>query len=262
MMKNIKINLLNQLVIKNKFLLKIIFFIIGIFEISGIPNINEIIKISIDKKIILINIEQINFEQFEKIRDKSFIDNIGQNSNIKVYLDKSKNIYYKIWNSNYYFAQTFSEAFKSGFYDDISSLKIIIIDNVLNIRGYGTEQKNKIQTYELVTIDRNSFFEIREIQFQKNKKYIRLFSNLIQKIKKTGYVYLDLHLDNLAQDENNFYIIDLESIVQIKNLIEQISPLSKVMFCSPKDYIKIIQNIVCEYENNQSNCKTLTSSFT
>lgn len=199
----------------------------------------------------LIYFENIEFENLTKFKSKTFSDNEGKLQTSEIFLSKDSKFYYKIWNPQFVFVNNFINALIKDFFDDISPLIGIIVDYSGEFRGYITEAKKNINPLELFVSDHGHYFEIKEIQFQNNLKYIKLFNKLIEKSIITNFIYADLHLDNLVQDENQFYIIDLDSVLDIQDF--QLNDLKNPLYTCPNDYFKIVSSLIMNFHKNRTN---------
>lgn len=161
-----------------------------------------------------------------------------------VWLDQNSGHYYKVWPLDFKNNCYFERAVQCGFYDkrNTSLIALIYCDEVCC--GYIT---NKLQytstecpglTLESFNIRRHTYDRIAPASVQ-NNAYQLLFNDLIERIKRYGLVFIDLNKKNIAWDQEQFFLIDLEYILPL-------AEVSKLFFNNehlPTDYRNIIKEL-------------------
>lgn len=133
-----------------------------------------------------------------------------------VYYDAESEYYHKIWKPNYKRIPVFQKALELGFFDGISIIDYIIIDESSVIRGYSIRKLGSEFTYKIWKKCRSPYLlhEPDVIKYSKieQDKLVDLFQRLAVASLKTNIFYLDISLGNIKEYEGRFYLIDLDSI--------------------------------------------------
>lgn len=131
------------------------------------------------------------------------------------YSIKNNKYVYKIFYEtelNYNIIQTFTRAKDRGFFDDITIIdKFIKYNN--EIIGY---------VYPLCEIVSSKFKMKRTINkmtnlFDQPEKFKILYRKLCDKIKETKIAYTDLYPSNIVKYQDNYYLIDLDSLIDLRD---------------------------------------------
>ena len=160
--------------------------------------------------------------------------------NWKIYskgkISKNKTIYYdndrfmKIWHKDFIWKKNFMNALNKNFYDEISILiSVITCDG--DIIGYITK---KVNDSKLIHDGR----VIKDTENAKDVFYQSFLEKVCNKFDSTGLIHIDLTYPNIGILNNNYYIFDLESVVDITEIDQHMKCLS---LC-PLKYQKYIIN--------------------
>lgn len=175
-----------------------------------------------------ININDISFDEWQ-----IFTERKGPNANRNIYYNEKSQLFMKIWERNYIWKSNFIRAYKCNYYDNISLLDSIIVDNTGDILGYITKKmqphnlKLKINQYGNKVLCDNSV----TFNFFLNK--------MKEKVKNLKLVHIDITPSNIGIMDNNIYTFDLEPIVTIDEL-NNIDYWNKFI---PESYVNWIINL-------------------
>jgi hypothetical protein len=146
-----------------------------------------------------------------------------QTSNVPYfrYIIKDDDFYYKIFWDNtshpkirkYRIIETFNHAVNRGFFDNIALVdRYIKLGNT--IIGYVYPQCEKVtDKFKMKrTVNR-----MDELFFQPDE-FKTLYRQIRNNIENTGIAYTDLYPTNIVQYDNKYYIIDLDSLVNLDKI--------------------------------------------
>ncbi len=139
--------------------------------------------------------------------------------NRAVYANEDRSLYYKIWDPNYHRSSLFIEAVEAGLFKKIAPLVGIIYDKHNRCRGY-------ITTGGILSLDNTekSGLKMTPLRYvlpteqQTNEKYITFYKQLVKNTAKSRYAFIDLSPTNIIEIEDQFYLIDLESVEPLSRL--------------------------------------------
>lgn len=152
-----------------------------------------------------------------------------------LYHDEANHRFIKIWNDDYFYKFYFSAALQAGFYADIAIITDLIIqpdslEGLYDVRGYATQQGKPVNHQDL-----------------DKAKFIDLVDRVAAACRKHKMVYIDLHVNNVVEIDDRYYIIDLEPVIPVNDLVE-IPGLGKILQFNHYGYRKKIAELIGEYE--------------
>ncbi len=194
----------------------------------------------------LIGIDKVFIDQID-LGKLNLIHKLGNLQDKKgyrsVYKDTNCLLYYKIWSKDYWLAKNFIGAFKSGFYDGLTSLTALIYDNTGRCRGYVSQAGESVFSScsnMVIIIEPNSGFPIiAPFVNQKDKAYRRFYTLLCERIIATGYAYIDFSPSNTIILNGDYKLIDLESVM----LISSVDQSFFACLSYPSDYKNFISQM-------------------
>ncbi len=173
------------------------------------------------------------------INKMTYIKSAGRGpSGRTVYFDKSNNVYVKIWGISYFCTSFFLKALRKKFYDELAPLKCILIDREYNCRGYVT---HSLKNYPLNLIG-DSKIGIASAKYQ-NESYSDFLQLLQKRTQETGIIYYDLTMSNIACNGTDYFLIDLESVIDIPIKKELRAMFNRALKYNPIDYQSFINSI-------------------
>lgn len=153
-------------------------------------------------------LEDINVNGMEIIKNREHREDDVVNLHRIIYKDSTNNLFYKIWEKEYFYNDFFIKAIKNNVYDNRLILPFygLIFDKEKICRGYITyggtpSDKELCDLPELYDILKKNTFE-------------------------TKFVFLDPDIINIIKYKNKYSFIDYEGIIQFK-FIKKTNILSK-----------------------------------
>jgi len=144
---------------------------------------------------------------------------IHKQHNRAVYANEDRSLYYKIWNPNYHRSSLFIKALDAGLFKKIASLIGIIYDKQNRCRGYiTTGGVLSLSNTEKSGLKMTPLRYVLPTEQQTNKPYITFYKRLVKNTAKSRYAFIDLSPTNIIEIEDQFYLIDLESVEPLSNL--------------------------------------------
>ncbi len=131
---------------------------------------------------------------------------------------------YKVWNVENSRVETFLNAVKSGYFNNLTKIKYLIFDDDQNCRGYVIPE-GKLIDIRLLSSRDEAFYKMNERNcysawYIKNNKFEKLLNELIIALDKFGYIFLDFSPVNLIELDGGCYIIDLDSVFFVDEIME------------------------------------------
>lgn len=190
-----------------------------------------------------INVHSIDTVYLETIQP-STLRLIHKQSNRVVYANEDRSIYYKIWNPNYLRSKLFVNALDAGFFKHIAPLVGIIYDEKNRCRGY-------ITTGGILSMSNTtkSGLKITNLQYilptsqQTNEKYISFYKRLVKNTAKSRYAFIDLSPTNIIEIDDQFYLIDLESVEPLSRLSKNFESRPEYSF-HIKEYAQAVKTLL------------------
>lgn len=143
-----------------------------------------------------------------------------------VWLDQDSGYYYKVWPLDFKNNCYFERAVQCGFYDEFNTSLVALIYFNEVCCGYITKKLQYTSTecpglvLESFNQRRHTFSRIAPASHQ-NSAYQLFFNDLIERIKKYGFVFIDLNKKNIAWDQEKFFLIDLEYVLPLAEVSKQ-----------------------------------------
>jgi hypothetical protein len=159
-----------------------------------------------------------------------------------LYFDPNTNKYIKTWNKDFFYKKYFKVSVESGYFSDISLFEETIEDDKKNILGYITPKAKPI------------FFPILE-----KHKYEDLINRLVINCNNFNIIYIDLNPSNIVEQNNKYYIIDLEPSIPI-NCLKEIPDISTILEYNCYSYIKKISNLLSSVIDVDSKIKVVRNN--
>lgn len=163
----------------------------------------------------------------------------------RVYLDQQNQLFIKEWGIHYQPSIYFQEACLLDYYQELTPLKEIIYDKNGLCRGYVTYAGESPIPLS-VELNEEGYFRLKSALDQP-RMYHQLYSQIIEKILTTQLVYFDLTPSNVIVYQGKLYLIDLESIYPLKEIVERFNYLPQEfqqrLKYLPQDYVKFLQNL-------------------
>jgi hypothetical protein len=170
----------------------------------------------------------------------------------KLFFDPSEQIYYKLWEEGAILwdrklGDLFLLAINSGFYDGLAQFEAVLISDNGTCVGYAMrafscpmkDTDGIIQGNILRHKNRHDFNIFNDAPEQ-DGKYQRFYAILTENAEKTGFFFYDLVQSNIADLDDRYCIIDIESIAHIRDLYK----IPKYhLECIPVDYFEFLQNL-------------------
>lgn len=202
-----------------------------------------------------VHVDKIDFDACEVLREgKLFVDSEGK--------------HYKVWPENTIvwsrdLGATLMMAIASGFYDGIAHIDAVIMSDNGRCVGYVTNTLRCLKEND------------PDIKYEKNKhglnslsalglqddKYRRFLQRIKDNVKRTGFFFYDLVQLNIADVDGEFVLIDLESVLHIRNLY-RIPPYHRQ--CMPLDYLAFLEkhySEVVDHTNSGINMELVTDAW-
>ncbi len=176
----------------------------------------------------------------------------------KLYYDPFYQQYYKIWEEGAVvwdrkIGDQFLLAVNSGFYKDLAVFSDILISDNGTCVGYAMNKydcpmndTDGILSGEILRYKNKHDFNIFKIAAEQDEKYQKFYTILTENAKKTRFFFYDLVQSNIADLDDRYYVIDLESIAHIRDLYK-IPQYHRE--CIPEDYYEFLQDL---YKKNVS----------
>lgn len=169
---------------------------------------------------------------------------IHEQHNRAVYANTDRSLYYKIWNPNYPRSPLFLGALDAGFFENIAPLVSVIYDEQNRCRGY-------ITTGGILSMSNTdaSGLKITRLQYvlptkqQTNTNYITFYKNLVKNSAHSKYAFIDLSPTNIIEIENQFYLIDLESVEPLSKLTRKFENHPEYSF-HIKEYVQDVRALL------------------
>ncbi len=192
---------------------------------------------TVEKNIPFVPLHKVSIAQLEVF--KIIRDNAKEK--IAVYADKNRQTYYKLWTEQYENAKHFLNAFNAGFYDGLTSLIGIIVDEDGYCRGYITKAgtaSNQQLVYEKFKRGKTRCTAVAPLDKRTDPAYKTFYSQLCTNVEKTGYVFTDLAPPNIVLVDNHYALIDLDSVIPLSEIDDAF-----IARLFPTDYRKFIQRL-------------------
>ena len=161
------------------------------------------------------NIKNIPNNQIE-VKNRIILETEKKYSHYRI-IYESNNLIYKIFNfkdtcldvflSQVKYDKFYIQAIQKKFYNNIALVHKYIYDNINNeYIGYCA-------------------FKLQEIKIYDENKFFDLVDRLVLQFKKTGLIFTDLTINtkyksNIMEYNNKYYIIDLESVCDLKTYLK------------------------------------------
>lgn len=186
-----------------------------------------------------VHIDTIDFSVCESLKkDKLFYDPLEQK-------------YYKIWKESAQLwgrdiGSTFLLALNCGFYENLAEIEAIIISDSGLCVGYVTksfdcpikEIDGKLYG-DILRYKNKHDFSVFKSASEQDEKYQKFYNILLRNVRKSNFFFYDLVQSNIIDFGDKYGIIDLESVVHIRD----INRIPKYhMNCIPSDYFKFLQD--------------------
>ncbi|MCX5921920.1 MAG: hypothetical protein NTX86_01170 [Candidatus Dependentiae bacterium] len=162
---------------------------------------------------------------------------VQKNQKRKVYYDKENNVYVKVWKKDYRFKSYFLMGVKQGFYKDIAPLHCVIFDKEGICRGYITYAVDGYKKQNNLLKDCHG--TIKSLKHQ-NDAFKRFLDSLQATVARTGLAYYDLVAGNISYDGNNYFLIDLESVLDKTGCRNNTFNFHTCMSYNPPEYIEFV----------------------
>ena len=163
---------------------------------------------------------------------------------ISTFVIKDDKYFYKIFaekeNCSYKIINNFNKAVKCNFFNDITLVKKYIKYN------------GKYIGYVYPICDMNNGLKIKrtnkriDILFKQPDEFKVLYRKLCNKVYDTGIAYTDLYYTNIVKYDNILYLIDLESVVYLKDIMPEV--FDKKYTTLPVYYMKFVKRLL--YKKN------------
>lgn len=189
-------------------------------------------------------LEDINYSPLELIKE-------CRTWNRTVYYDPIHKLYIKIWPRNYALSEYFINAVKKYFYKEITPLMAIFFDKEGHCRGYIT------QALDSYKVD-SSFIQVSNeriaVLSSQSDSYKKFFEALKERVLMTGLIYYDLTPANIGYDGTNYFLVDLEPVLDIESCGKNVFNFNEFLENNPPEYIEFVKSLLCD------NCPTFTCS--
>ena len=152
-----------------------------------------------------------------------------------VYFNPKTDQYIKLWNNDFFWKKYFQKAGQK-FFEGISLLQDVIIDNNGNILGYITPKADSVNH---TTLDKSKLNNLIERVYENSKKY--------------NIIYVDFKPTNIVEKDSVYYLIDLEPAVPINELL-QIPSIEQILQYNTYAYIKKIKPLLLNRINFDDKC--------
>lgn len=178
-----------------------------------------------------LNIKDVLFEDWIIYEKKK-----GNKMERTIYYNKKNQLFMKIWNDDYIWKNNFINAYKCNYYDNISFLEKIIVNDKGDTLGYINKELKphnlKIQINSLK--NQNILCDNSD-----NDNYIFFLNKIKKKAEDLKLVHIDITPYNIGILDNKIYIFDLESVVILKEL----NNMDYWKNYNPQSYVNYIINL-------------------
>ena len=148
---------------------------------------------------------------------------------------KDDNYVYKIFYDEN-ILETFNTAVEKNFFNDIALIENFIEYDNQKI-GYVTRIFDMVGGFKMYkTINR-----ISKLKYQP-KEFIELYHLICRNVIQTRIAYVDIYPTNIVKYQNKFYIIDLDSLINLDKTNETI--INNGYGTLPTYYIKFIKSLI------------------
>lgn len=182
----------------------------------------------------IIQYELIDFDSIQEV--KAAIG--GNGGSRKVYYDDKNNLFIKIWSEDYPESRNFQQALMNHYYDDLAPLAGIVFDSNSMCRGYATYGLHQNPT--LFYCNNRYGYLCLETAEKQSSGYQIFYKKLLERSLTTGFYHIDLVPSNLAQDDEQYYLIDLEPLLQVDEL-------KKIKETSLSRWLHLVEHLPLDY---------------
>jgi glycosyltransferase involved in cell wall biosynthesis len=174
-----------------------------------------------------IQLNDIDFDAYECIKDKynRIVDGVSHGR--AIYFDSANQEYYKIFHPDYCRINNFRKAIKANFFEGLSSALISLIYDSGDIVGYVTKAGPLLSANE---------FDFHLIP----QDFFRILKN---RIKESGMLFYDLVPHNIILIDGEPSLIDLESVYDISEYNNLSLHNAKVKPAELDEYIKKLRGM-------------------
>lgn len=192
---------------------------------------------------------------FEDLPIQNVLYKKGEDGQRAVFFLNNK--FYKIWDENHKKRNLFYRAYQEGFFDHISLIDTIIMDCVHNCRGYVMSKGVQVQ----ITNEKNATYSMSQrgcyVHWNIDDAYFDQFiENMIQSLLNYQYVFIDFSPVNVIKFDNDYYIIDLESIVTLQEFYDFYTKNNSLynfyLNSMPIKYQKCVHDVILRMHNTKN----------
>lgn len=188
----------------------------------------------IDRHYEICFLEDIDFTRLKLVKEV-------RSSARTVYYDSDDKVYIKIWPKKYFFSSYFIDALKKNFYRDLAPLKCVIFDESGLCRGYishALDDYKKEKNFIKITDKKIAHSSVQ------NDAYRKFFRDLKKRVFITGLIYYDLTPNNVAYDGSDYFLVDLESVLDIESCKKNAFKFHTLLEYNPDEYIEFVKKLL------------------
>ena len=243
---------------KNFFIIFFIWMVLTITSIHALPG--RIIDHDHITKIPIISLESLDLKSYIVLRKFNPQEHIPEanwkehyeyflHRNRTVYLTEDQKFSVKIWEELYPSSHNFLNAVHANFYTGVAKLEGLVFDQDGNCRGYITpymisrtfhrEDWNSYGFFLEKNLLNVNIFGSYELQ---PRNYKNFFDLLITNIKQTGFLCTDFCPNNVVVEQatKQIYLVDLEDVLEMKDVSPEDSTIKMLLEYNPSDYLKLL----------------------
>jgi hypothetical protein len=179
-----------------------------------------------------------------------------------VYYDKLNNCFVKLWSASYPLALNFQRALQSSYYQARAQIFGIVVDQDGKIRGYTTAPCLVVEdirdtSFKLFYEHNTWHYKRLQSSYSQPPIFQEFYSHLLLAAKETGLVYLDLTPGNLGFYNQHYYLLDLECVYTIPELVawwrQKPGEMNRLLEFLPSNYAEFILSCIFAASNTVSN---------
>jgi hypothetical protein len=169
--------------------------------------------------------------------------------NRTVYLTADQKFAVKIWEEQYPSSRNFLRAVHAHFYTGVAKLEGLVFDEDGNCRGYITPYMIS-RTFRREEWDSSRFFleknalgvSIFGCYESQPQNYKYFFNRLVKNVQKTGILCTDFCPNNVVVEQmtGKIYLVDLEDVLEMKDVSTADSTTQMLLEYNPRDYLKLL----------------------